>query len=142
MLQYFKKRASSVGLHVCPTKVCAEMCVHCIKRSVCRSSSALKDSSIDGEVAKQSGAPSTLTMPEIIKRIVRNDIRIQLQSLTCIVGCIECPWETYFSSVSNNKGNRKLPFDMGFKNIEKFFRNFNVSCSHQRAKVTENRDFS
>jgi len=57
------------------------------------------------------------------------------------LGCIECPWEKIFSSQSTNKGNRKLPFDMGFKNIEKFFRNFNVSCSHQRAEVTENRDF-
>jgi len=42
----------------------------------------------------------------------------------------------------NYLGNRKLPFDMDFQNIEKFFRNFNVSCSHQRANVTENRDFS
>src|SRR6218665_2190047 len=60
---------------------------------------------------------------------------------TCSLGCIECPWEKFFSSQSTNKGNRKLPFYMGFKNIEKFFRNFNVSCSHQRVEVTENRDF-
>src|SRR6218665_23448 len=55
----------------------------------------------------------------------------------CIVGCIE----NLFSSVSTNKGNQKLPFDMGFKNIIKFFKNVNVSCSHQRAEVTENRYF-
>jgi len=54
------------------------------------------------------------------------------------LGCIE----KYFSSVSTNKGNRKLPFDMGFKNIEKFLKNVNISCSHQRAEVTENQDFS
>ena len=56
---------------------------------------------------------------------------------SCELGCIEF----FFPSASTNKGNRKLPFDMGFKNIEKFFKNFNVSCSHQRAKVTENWDF-
>src|SRR6218665_697734 len=59
----------------------------------------------------------------------------------CVLGCIECPWKKIFSSQSTNKGNRKLPFYMGFKNIEKFFRNFNVSCSYQRVEVTENRDF-
>ena len=26
------------------------------------------------------------------------------------LGCIECPWEKFFSSQSTNKGNRKLPF--------------------------------
>src|SRR6218665_1736878 len=61
--------------------------------------------------------------------------------VVCILGCIECPWEKFFSSQSTNKGNRKLPLYMGFKNIEKFFRNFNVSCSHQRVEVIENRDF-
>src|SRR6218665_2108491 len=54
------------------------------------------------------------------------------------LGCIE----KKFSSQSTNIGNRKLPFDMGFKNIETFSKKFNVSCSHQRAEVTENRDFS
>src|SRR6218665_1604587 len=48
--------------------------------------------------------------------------------------------QNFFSSQSSNKGNRKLPFDMGFKNIETFSKKFNVSCSHQRAEVTENRD--
>src|SRR6218665_1933168 len=52
------------------------------------------------------------------------------------------PMGIFFSSQSTNKGNRKLPFYMGFKSIEKFFGNCNVSCSHQRAEVTENRDFS
>ena len=47
------------------------------------------------------------------------------------------PMGKKISSLSTNKGNRKLPFDMGFKNIEKFFKNVNVSCSHQRAEVTE-----
>src|SRR6218665_434127 len=58
--------------------------------------------------------------------------------LSCVVGCIE----NFFSSLSTNKGNRKLPFGMGFKNTEKFFKNVNVSCSHQRAEVIENRNFS
>src|SRR6218665_642352 len=58
-------------------------------------------------------------------------------NLPCTVGCIE----KFFSSQSTNKGNRKLPFDMGFKNIETFSKKFNVSCSYQRAEVTENGDF-
>src|SRR6218665_3297094 len=67
-----------------------------------------------------------------------NKMLHRLITVACTVGCIE----KFFSSVSTNKGNRKLPFDTGFKNIIKFFKNVNVSCSHQRAEVTENRDFS
>ena len=38
--------------------------------------------------------------------------------------------------------NIKLPFDMGFKKLEKFKKNGNVFDCPQRAKVTENKDFS
>lgn len=34
-----------------------------------------------------------------------------------------------FSSVLPIKGNQEFPFDMGFKNIEKLFKNCNVLCS-------------
>ena len=36
----------------------------------------------------------------------------------------------------------KLPFDMGFNKIEKFFKTFNVFDCPQGANVTENKDFS
>jgi len=35
----------------------------------------------------------------------------------------------------------KLPFDMGFNKVEKFFKHFNVFDCNQGAKVTENKDF-
>ena len=36
----------------------------------------------------------------------------------------------------------KLPFDMGFNEIEKFYNFFNVLDCPRGAKVTENEDFS
>jgi len=37
---------------------------------------------------------------------------------------------------------QKLPFDMGFKKVEKFFKKFNGKICPKGAKVTKNRIFS
>jgi len=47
-----------------------------------------------------------------------------------------------FSSLSAIQSNPKLPFGMGFTNIENCFNIVNGLNTFQRAKVTENRDFS
>lgn len=62
--------------------------------------------------------------------------------MTFALGCIECPWKELFSVMSTIEGKQMLPLAMGFRNIEKVFKKFNVLCSPQRAKFIENRDFS
>ena len=54
---------------------------------------------------------------------------------TCTLGCCE---KIKIGIVPSNR-KIKLPFDIGFNKIEKFFKNFNVFDCHQGAKVTENK---
>jgi len=58
--------------------------------------------------------------------------------LICILGCCE---KIKIGIVPSNH-KIKLSFDMGFKKIEKLFKNCNVFDCPQGAKVTENKDFS
>src|SRR6218665_2109281 len=73
----------------------------------------------------------------------------------CVTHCYSCRQSTYTTIVlcrlgcceklkigivpSNHK--IKLPFNMDFNKIDKFFKNFNALDCLQGAKVTENKDF-
>jgi len=60
----------------------------------------------------------------------------------CISGCCECLCRKIKIGIVASINKIKLPFDMGFNKIEKFFKKFNGFDCPEGAKVTENKDFS
>src|SRR6218665_234239 len=69
-------------------------------------------------------------------------LNTHLSTYTYTLGCCECLCKKIKIGIVPSNSKIKLPFDMGFNKIEKFFKNFNVFDCHQGAKVTENKDFS
>jgi len=58
------------------------------------------------------------------------------------IGCCECLCKKIKIGIVPSNHKIRLPYDIGFRKIEKFFKNVNVFDCPQGAKVTENKDFS